>query len=267
MEAGTLSAYLKQIAFTGQEAHAYILEGEKEVVFEVAEKFARELITSPADLLIPEHEKPNLFSVEDVRETINKTVHIRPYGSGKKVYIVKDAEKMNVQAQNALLKTIEEPPEYVVILLLTDNAESFLETIRSRCVRFNVYSDKHEYTEEEKEAIALVRALFENGPAPEAEKIRDTAEALGKYKGQLETCLEHIRLWLRDALVFKAGATEERMILKEDRSISRIFARERSFEGINRIMESLDEGKNYLKANVTPELTMEMIFFKIQEET
>ena len=154
-----------------------------------------------------------------------------------------------------------------MILLLTDNAEGFLETIRSRCVKFNVYSDRREYTEEEKEAIALVRTLFENGPAPEAEKIRDTAEALGKYKNQLEACLEYIRLWLRDALIFKAGATEERMILKEDRTISRIFARERSFEGINRIMESLDEGEAFLKANVTPELTMETIFFKIQEET
>ena len=267
MEAETLSVYLKQIAFTGQEAHAYILEGEKNVIFETAERFARELISSPADLLIPEHEKPNLFSVEDVRETINKTVHIRPYGNKKKVYIIKDAEKMNVQAQNALLKTIEEPPDYVVILLLTDNAEGFLETIRSRCVRFNVYTEKRVYTEEEKEAIALVRSLFENGPVPGAEKIRDTAEAAAKYKNELETCLEYIRLWLRDALVYKAGATEDKMILKEDRTISRIFARERSFEGINRIMETLDEGKAYLKANVTPEMTMEMVFFKIQEET
>ena len=49
-----------------------------------------------------------------------------------------EAEKMNQQAQNALLKTIEEPPAYAVILLLTINAESFLPTILSRCVTLNL---------------------------------------------------------------------------------------------------------------------------------
>ncbi len=60
---------------------------------------------------------------------INDTILVRPYSSYYKIYIVDEAEKMTVQAQNALLKTIEEPPSYAVILLLTTNPEAFLPTI------------------------------------------------------------------------------------------------------------------------------------------
>ena len=63
-----------------------------------------------------------------------RDVDIKPYCSPYKIYIIPDAEMMTVQAQNAILKTIEEPPEYAVIMLLTENAEALLPTIRSRCV-------------------------------------------------------------------------------------------------------------------------------------
>ena len=67
--------------------------------------------------------------MDDIRTQINNDIVIKPYSSRYKVYIVDEAEKMNQQAQNALLKTIEEPPAYAVILLLTTNADSFLPTI------------------------------------------------------------------------------------------------------------------------------------------
>ena len=59
---------------------------------------------------------------------------IKPYSSKYKIYIIADADLMTVQAQNALLKTLDEPPQYAVIMLLTENAEVLLPTIRSRCV-------------------------------------------------------------------------------------------------------------------------------------
>ena len=64
------------------------------------------------------HEKPNSISVDDIRVQINDDIVIRPYSSKYKVYIIADADLMTVQAQNALLKTIEEPPSYAVIMLL-----------------------------------------------------------------------------------------------------------------------------------------------------
>ncbi len=90
------------------------------------------------DLIYVTHEKPGSIGVDDVREQINDTIMIRPYSSYYKIYIVDEAEKMTVQAQNALLKTIEEPPSYAVIILITTNQEAFLPTILSRCVQMKL---------------------------------------------------------------------------------------------------------------------------------
>ena len=94
------------------------------------------------DIIRVMHEKPNTISVDDIRVQINDDIVIRPYSSKYKVYIVADADMMSVQAQNALLKTIEEPPEYAVIMLLTENAETLLPTIRSRCVMMKLRNIK-----------------------------------------------------------------------------------------------------------------------------
>ena len=80
------------------------------------------------------HDKPNTIGGGYIRTQVNDDIMIRPYSSKYKIYIIADADMMSVEAQNALLKTIEEPPEYAVIMLLTENAETLLPTIRSRCV-------------------------------------------------------------------------------------------------------------------------------------
>ena len=75
------------------------------------------------------------ISVETIREGLVQDMSVMPYRSRFKVYIVEEAHRLTVQAQNAMLKTIEEPPEYGVILLLATNIQNFLPTILSRCVR------------------------------------------------------------------------------------------------------------------------------------
>ena len=73
-----------------------------------------------------------------IREQVIYDVAVKPYCSQHKIYIIPDAQMMTVQAQNALLKTIEEPPEYAVIMLLTSNVDGLLPTIQSRCVRLDL---------------------------------------------------------------------------------------------------------------------------------
>ena len=128
-------------------SHAYILTGEAGMgrkslanAFALAllcEKGGKEpcmqchackqvLSDNHPDLIHVTHEKPNSIGVDDIREQINDTIMVRPYSSYYKIYIVDEAEKMTQQAQNALLKTIEEPPSYAIILLLTTNQEAFL---------------------------------------------------------------------------------------------------------------------------------------------
>ena len=76
--------------------------------------------------------------MDDIRQQLCGDIMIKPYKGPYKIYIIDEAQKLNVQAQNALLKTIEEPPSYAVILLLTTNAQSFLPTILSRCVTLSL---------------------------------------------------------------------------------------------------------------------------------
>lgn len=147
--------HLKAAVETGNVNHAYILQGERSCGKEfIARIFAKALQCdnpqngepccecqsckqadsgNQPDIIRVTHEKPNTIGVEDIRK-ITGDVAIKPYSSKRKIYIINEAEKMTVQAQNALLKTLEEPPAYVVILLLTTNVDALLQTIQSRCV-------------------------------------------------------------------------------------------------------------------------------------
>ncbi len=98
----------------------------------------------------------NSIKIEQIR-LMNNKIYEKPIISSKKVYIINNADLMTKEAQNCLLKTLEEPPEYVVIILIGTNENMFLNTIRSRCVKINfnkindeelkkLLIDKYEYT-------------------------------------------------------------------------------------------------------------------------
>jgi len=87
------------------------------------------------DFNIIEPEKDSV-KIHQVRELIKKTYE-KPLESNKKVYIINDADTMTVPAQNALLKILEEPPKYVMIILVGENEHLFLNTIKSRCIKIN----------------------------------------------------------------------------------------------------------------------------------
>ena len=76
------------------------------------------------------------IKIEQIREMVNKILE-KPIISDRKVYIIDDADKMTTEAQNCLLKTLEEPPSYVTIILIGANEEKFLNTIKSRCTKIN----------------------------------------------------------------------------------------------------------------------------------
>jgi len=90
------------------------------------------------DVLYPVPTKTKTLGVEDVREQINRAVETKPYAFRYKIFIVESAGEMSAAAQNALLKTLEEPPSYVVFLLLTDGAGLLLPTVLSRCVLYKL---------------------------------------------------------------------------------------------------------------------------------
>jgi len=85
----------------------------------------------------------NSIKIEQIRD-LQKKIQEKPIISNKKVYIINDADAMTTEAQNCLLKTLEEPPEFATIILIGNNENAFLATIKSRCMilRFQPIADE-----------------------------------------------------------------------------------------------------------------------------
>ncbi|MBO4293194.1 MAG: hypothetical protein J5881_02250 [Clostridia bacterium] len=75
----------------------------------------------------------NSLKIEQIRE-LQRKIQEKPIISKKKIYIIDNAEKMTTEAQNCLLKTLEEPPEFAILILIGSNESLFLDTIKSRCI-------------------------------------------------------------------------------------------------------------------------------------
>lgn len=90
------------------------------------------------NLIRDSKKKTDIIGIDEIRRQIIDSMYERPYNGDHKVYIIDNADKMNIPAQNAILKTLEEPPEYATIILLTQNSEKLLPTIISRCIVLNM---------------------------------------------------------------------------------------------------------------------------------
>ena len=129
-------------------SHSYLFIGTEGIGKKlIAEEFAKMLLAvkdteNSPDFSIIEPDG-NSIKIEQIRE-FQKKVSEKPIISNKKVYIINDSDKMTVEAQNCLLKTLEEPPEFVTIILIGSNENSFLSTIKSRCMilHFEKISDE-----------------------------------------------------------------------------------------------------------------------------
>ena len=128
---GVLEAATKE----GNAAHAYLFTGPRGIgKTSVARVFARSLGCKDIDVF--EIDAASHTSVEHIRE-ISSSVYTQPIESDRKVYIFDEVHMLSKAAFNAFLKTLEEPPSYVVFILVTTEAEKLPETIVSRCVQLH----------------------------------------------------------------------------------------------------------------------------------
>ena len=251
------------------------------------------------DLIHVTHEKPSSIGVDDIREQVQDTIMIRPYSSYYKVYIMDEAEKMTVQAQNALLKTIEEPPSYAVIILLTTNEDLFLPTILSRCVQLKLQSLKdsviQKYLEESmgiSESDARLYTAFARGNLGKAIKISGSEEFRQMYEKLLQMlrniknldisqllnyskelkeemdiyeCLDFMQVWYRDSLMFKVTNDPNLLIFKDEYSVISEMSRQTGYDGFENILQAIEKARIRLEANVNMELAMELMFLVMKE--
>ena len=306
---------------SGKISHAYIINGERSSGKEfIAKIFAmalqceaegiepcnechsckQALSGNHPDIIKVTHEKPATVGVEDIRNGVNNDVVVKQYSSKWKIYIINEAEKMTVQAQNALLKTLEEPPAYAVILLLTSNPEALLSTIQSRCVVLNMkpVSDdivkdylmrelhipdykadvctafargnlgkakalaaSEEFDNIKTEAVSLLKYIRDM----EITDIMSAIKKINDYKIDINDYLDILSVWYRDVLLFKATNDVNHLIFKDEIQYIKKVSNQSAYEGIEIILDALEKAKARLRANVNFELTMELLLLTIKE--
>lgn len=306
---------------TGNISHAYIINGETGSGRRMlADAFAKTLqcekrqdsdacdgckschqaeSDNHPDIRYITHEKASI-SVDDIREQLNNDIQIKPYSSEHKIYIIPDANKMTEQAQNALLKTIEEPPAYAVILLLTDNLNALLSTIQSRCVTINTkpiskeeiagYLISHLSMEPKQAEIAAGFCQGNMGKAIrfansqdfqqmkedtlhllinidnlDVSEIVDTIRIFSQKKGMINDYLDLMLLWYRDVLMFKVTKDANLLLYRDQFHDISHQASTRTYEDIENILQAIDKAKMRLDANVNFDVTMELMALTMKE--
>lgn len=254
------------------------------------------------DVIFLSHEKPGTIGVEDIRSQINGTVAIKPYSSRYKIYMINDGEKMTVQAQNALLKTLEEPPEYVVILILTANVETLLSTILSRCAVLNMrpvrdsqvkrflmetmqlpdykadicvafargnigkakmLASSEDFDRVKEEAVTLLKYINDM----EISEIVASIKKISEYKLDVNDYMDILAIWYRDVLLFKATHDVNHLIFRGEIQAIKKVADRSTYEGLEKVISALEKSKERLNANVNFDLTMELLLLTIKENS
>lgn len=322
---GAITAHLRQAMRHGSVSHAYILNGEKGSGRRMlAETFAAALQCTSKDeekpcghcascrkadsrnhpdIITVAHrpksssDKQTALGVDDIR-AMRSDVMIKPYSSEHKVYIVPGAESMTVQAQNALLKTLEEPPAYAVILLIADGLENFLPTVRSRCITLPVkpvpeeqirqfLTVKHSVEKEKADmcarfargnvgrALELAESeefgawkektisLFRNLPRTDAAGIAEAVHSIGE-EGQTGLFMDFIRSWCRDVIFCAVTGQAQGLIFTEEVQYIKEAAVYLSDEAAQRITEAVDRADRRLSFRVNTEVTLEMMLLEIR---
>ena len=275
--------YFRQIIPRGELGHAYLIESERaEAGLETARSLARlascEQGTGcgicPSCRAFDSGNHPDIltltkakeaYSIAEVRDQLIDDIQIKPYRFLRKIYILPAAESLNPASQNALLKTLEEPPSYGLIILTTTNRNALLPTVLSRLVCLNADEEgKEEADGVSKEAEQALLDLFKRMEFVRAAEMNTLSARL---KEQGLTPGDQLNLWelfLRDLYLVKAGA-EAALRFPEERRTLRGYAERLTDRQLAFLWDSLAEAKIRLKANVNPDMIIEVLCLRFRQ--
>ncbi len=246
----------------------------------------------------PQKDK-NSISVEDIRQQLIKNMEIKQYKYPFKIFIIDKADTMTISAQNALLKTLEEPPYYGILFLLANNVDRFLPTILSRCVviklkpvatnKIEQYLIEHHFAEKENSSVFAEYAQGSIGKAIEIassetfyemrediiqkllslnrKNLSETllmAKELETYK-QSQQFLDLIYLWYRDLLIYIKCQDIKYVIQKDQQKNIIAQSKKENETSIIKKTEAIWQAKQQLSVNSNFQLTMEVMLMKLKE--
>lgn len=295
----------KQRCLKNTLSHAHLIAGEDGVgkgkLANILAKFILngDLDREYVDIINYSSEKSS-FGVDDVRDIIEE-VYKKPFEKDKKVIIIHEGNKLTIQAQNALLKTIEEPPKGVYIIILCESLELILDTIKSRCeiykLKLLTKSELYEYIKikkfnydenEIKSAIAFsegvpgridryfnddklrelrnnIVILIKNLNKNDLEDILQQEESFSNLKNDKEEVLNIFGLFIRDILINKEIENEEFIINSDKLEDIKELTKEMSFKKLNNMIKTIEEARRNIKSNVSWGMTLRVMLMGFME--
>ncbi|OGO83649.1 MAG: hypothetical protein A2Y18_01725 [Clostridiales bacterium GWD2_32_19] len=301
-------------------SHAYIFNSDDSISREmVVQTFAKTLMCEASsvdscndciscktfehqnnpDVIYIDSEDKKSIGVEQIREKLIFDINIRPYQNKYKIYIIKEADTMTESAQNAILKTIEEPCEYAILILSSTDYKKFLPTILSRCIlidlkpiniedmnkyivdnynkkieNVDIYSsysegniskleniiNSKEFTEFRNELIETTR-MFLNLNIENIIKIKKFFEQNEK---KYEEILNLLYIWYRDINIIKSEISTKHLINKDKTEELNHQATELTYAYLNRIIENIQYIRENIKRNLNPKLATHVMLLNVK---
>ncbi|MFR3371093.1 MAG: ATP-binding protein [Clostridioides difficile] len=239
----------------------------------------------------------NSIKIAQIRN-LQSDIVIRPH-KDYKIYIINNAEKMTVEAQNALLKTLEEPPNYAIIILVTNNKESLLETIKSRCdiIKFSPIpiEDLKRYlinTGIEEERAQLL-AIFSRGSIENALNLSQSSEFsmmrediqqyiqimldkniveilnipnnMEKYRGKIIALLDMMINYFRDIILLKENVNKNMLINVDKLVFIQNMSGKISYSQLSKIIDIIEDAKSKIKSNCNFNISIQVMSLNIYE--
>ena len=281
--------FFENIIKTGTASHSYMFVGKDSIgKMLFAKEFAKAILCTNSekpcnmcksciqfntsnnpDFKIIEPDGTNI-KIDQIRELV-KSVYEKPIVSSKKVYIINDSNLMTKEAQNSLLKTLEEPPTFVTIVLISSNDNLFLPTIKSRCAKINF----NQLSNEEIKKILKTKFNIENisdlvlkiadGSVKKAIKVQEKEKAYEKIN-EIYSKIENISLI--DIINIKEIIFKD----KEDAEESLEYINQIFFSKIKenqkyiKCMQIVEDTKDRIKKNCNYDMTIDNFNMTVWEE-
>ena len=313
--------HMKSSIELGKVSHAYLIHGERDSGKKMlARTFAQTLNCEAGginpcgecqsckqavsgnhpDIITGTHEKPEMVSVDEVREQLIDSIAIKPYKGKYKVYIVPDADLMTIAAQNTLLKTIEEPPEYGVVLLLASNLDRVLPTVLSRCVLLSTkpvndldmleYLQKNlglsedkahfciefaqgnmgkaiklakndEYAQVVESVVSVMKSIY----TMDLDDLKHAVEHIENFKLSINDYMDLMMMWYRDVLMLKVTGKVDKLLFRDEYAVLKKQAEILSFAAVEEKIDAISKAKKRLVANAGFDVTMELLLYRLKE--
>ena len=239
----------------------------------------------------------NSIKIAQIRK-LQTDIIVKPHKKYK-IYIINQAENMTLEAQNALLKTLEEPPEYAIIILITSNKEALLDTIKSRCevIKFLPISildlNKYLINQGIDENRAQLLSTFARGSIEKAIELSESADfaimrdeiqtyievmldkdiidileiptSMEKYKKDAISVLDMIINYFRDIMLLKEKVDKSMIINIDKLTFIQNMSKKITYSQVSKIIDIIEDIKKKIRSNCNFNISIQVMALNIYE--